>query len=110
VKEERMSRYRLYGKFTAHPGQRDALLDLLLQSAALVRETAGCEVWIVNASPDDPDSIVIYEAWRSEADHDASLTHDEIRAVIARARPLIAVIEGTKLTPLAGKGLADDAS
>ena len=105
-----MSRYGLYGKMTAHPGQREALLDLLLQSAALVSEAQGCEVWTVNVAPDDPDSILIYEAWRSEADHDASLTMPEIRATIERARPLIAAMEGTRLTPLAGKGLGGDAS
>ena len=105
-----MSRYGLVGKLTAHPGQRDELLELLLEAARLVADAPGCDVWIVNISPDDPDSIWINEAWRSEADHDASLSQEEIRAIIGRAMPLIAGMEGTKLTPLAGKGLVADRS
>ena len=62
----------------------------------------------MNTSPEDPDSIWVNEVWRSEADHDASLTDERTRATIARAMPLIAGMEGTKLQPLAGKGLPDE--
>lgn len=85
-----MAHYGLFGKFTAGTGQRDALVALLLEAAAMVRQAPGCEAWIVHTSPADPDGIWIYEAWRSEAHHDASLADERIRAVIGRARPLIA--------------------
>ena len=87
-----MARYGLFGKFTAVAGQRDALLALLRDAAAMVRQAPGCEAWIVHTSPTDPDGIWIYEAWRSEADHDASLADERIRAIIGDARPLIADI------------------
>src|SRR5215208_3828809 len=90
----------------AHPGQRDALLNIRLESAGLVMDLPGCEVWIVNTMPDDPDAIWVTEVWRSEADHAASLTNDAVKAVIARARPLIAGFgERFTLEPVAGKGL-----
>jgi quinol monooxygenase YgiN len=94
----------------AQPGQRDALLDILLEAANLVADLPGCEVWIVNRVPDDPDAIWVTEIWRSEADHAASLNGDDVKAVIARARPLIAGLgERFTLEPVAGKGLTDPA-
>jgi len=94
----------------AQPGQRDALLDILLESADLVADLPGCEVWIVNTMPDDPDAIWITEVWRSEMDHAASLTGDDVQAVIARARPLIAAFgQRFTLEPVAGKDLTGPA-
>ena len=105
-----MIRFGLCGIMKAQPGQRDALLDILLEAANLVADLPGCEVWIVNRVPDDPDAIWVTEIWRSEADHAASLTGDYVKAVIARARPLIAGLgERFTLEPVAGKGLTDPA-
>ena len=101
-----MSRFGLCGMMMAHPGQRDALLDELLEAANLVADLPGCEVWIVNTMPDDPDAIWVTEVWRSEADHATSLANDAVKAVIARARPLITGFgERFTLEPVAGKGL-----
>jgi quinol monooxygenase YgiN len=101
-----MSRFGLCGIMMAHPGQRDALLEELLQAADLVADLPGCEVWIVNTMPDDPDAIWVTEVWRSEADHAASLANDAVKAIIARARPLIAGFgERFTLEPVAGNGL-----
>jgi quinol monooxygenase YgiN len=92
----------------AHPGQRDELLDILLEAAELVANLPGCEVWIVNTMPDDPDAIWVTEVWRSEADHAASLADEGVRAIIAHARPLMAGFrERFTLEPVAGKGLID---
>jgi quinol monooxygenase YgiN len=105
-----VSRFGLCGIMKAQPGQRDALLDILLEAADLVADLPGCEVWIVNTMPDDPDAIWVTEVWRGEADHAASLTGDDMKAVIARARPLIAGFgERFTLEPVGGKGLIDPA-
>ncbi len=102
-----MSRFGLCGTIKAPPGQGDALLALLLQAADVVANAPGCEVWIVNRVPDDLDAVWITEVWRSEADHAASLTKEDVRAVISRARPLIAGFgERFTLEPVGGKGLA----
>jgi quinol monooxygenase YgiN len=93
---------------TAHPGEGQALRDLLLEAAAVVAELPGCEVWIVSATPDDADTVWVIEVWRSEADHEASLQDDRVREIIARARPLIAGFgERITMRPLGGKGLGD---
>jgi quinol monooxygenase YgiN len=102
-----MSRFGLCGIMEAQPGQRDALRDLLLEAADLVADLPGCDVWIVNTRPDDPNAIWVTEVWRSEADHAASLAGEDVKAVIARARPLIAGFgERFTLEPVGGKGLA----
>lgn len=101
-----MSRFGLCGIMKAQPGQRDALLDVLLEAANLVADLPGCEVWIVNTMPDDPVAIWVTEVWRSEADHAASLASEDVRRIIARARPLIAGFgERFTLEPVGGKGL-----
>ena len=105
-----MSRFGLCGIMIAQPGQRDALRDLLLEAANVVADLPGCELWIVNAMPDDPDAIWVTEVWRSEADHAASLTGDDVKAVIPGPGPLIAGFgERFTLQPVAGKGLIDPA-
>lgn len=102
-----MARYGLFGSFTAHPGKRDELLDVLREGALLVKDAPGCEVYVVNLSPDDPDKIWIYEAWLSEVDHNASLELPGIREVINRALPLIAGMgDRVVLEPIVGKGLS----
>ncbi len=102
-----MNRFGLCGIMMAQPGQRDALRDLLLEAADAVADLPGCELWIVNTMPDDPDAVWVTEVWRSEDDHAASLADDDVRALIARARPLIAGFgERFTLEPVGGKGLA----
>ena len=61
---------------------------------------------IVGISPTEPDDIWVTEVWRSEADHDASLSMEGVPALIAKARPLIAGgTEAVRTIPLGGKGL-----
>jgi quinol monooxygenase YgiN len=103
-----VARFGLFGSITAHAGQRDALLRELTAAAGQVAQLPGCEVWIVSTSPEDSDSVWVFEVWRSREDHAVSLTRDEVRATIERARPLIAGFgERTTLAPIAGKGLGD---
>src|SRR5690348_9964576 len=103
-----MARFGLFGSIIAHPGQRDALVRELTTAAGLVAGLPGCEVWIVNTSSDDPDRVCVYEVWRSREDHAASLTVDEVKATIERARPLIAGFgERNTLEPVVGKGLPE---
>ena len=102
-----MERFGLYGKVLAKPGQRDALVERLLEGARLLSDFPGCELYIVNTVPSEPDAICVTEVWLTEADHAASLKLESIQALIARARPLIAGgAEQIRLVTLGGKGLA----
>jgi len=103
-----MSTFGLYGKITAQPGQRDALVAGLLEAAALMQHVPGCELYIVNVSPTDTDAVWVTEVWSSASAHQASLTQDEIKALIKRTMPLIAGGERIEIVPIGGKGLPTD--
>ena len=99
-------RFGMHGKFTAKPGQRDALLAILLEAADGMAAVKGCQVYIVGVAPDDADAVWVTEVWDSKADHAASLNLPGTPEMIARARPLIAGMDGVTTTPLGGKGLS----
>ena len=97
--------YGLQGKMLAKPGQRDALLAVLL-GASRGAAMPGCRLYIVSEVPAEPDAIAITEVWDDKAAHDASLQLETVRALIARARPLIASIgDSMELSPVGGQGL-----
>ena len=102
--------YGLTGKMIAQPGQRDTLIGYLLQAAQGMQAVEGCYIYIVSSAADDPNGIWINEVWRNKEAHDASLTLDSTKELIARARPLIAGFgERFEVTPIGGKGLPDHA-
>ena len=101
-----MERFGMYGKVVAKAGQREVLVEHLLEASRLLTPLPGCELYIVNVARSEPDTIWVTEVWRSEADHDASLTLDSVRALIARTKPLVAGFESIRLTPVGGKGLS----
>lgn len=95
--------YGLIGRVTATPGQRDALIGILLDGTG---EMPGCLSYIVAADPSNADAIWITEVWDSEASHRASLSLPAVQAAIARGRPLIAGFDNrTVTTPVGGVGL-----
>jgi quinol monooxygenase YgiN len=101
-----MSPYGCYVKFTARPGQRDALVDHLLHAAALAENAPGCQVYIVNISPSEPESVWVTEVWRSQQEHDASLNVGEAQAAIKQVLLLLAGSpEKVDLLPMGGKGV-----
>jgi quinol monooxygenase YgiN len=99
--------YGLIGKFTAVPGQRDALIAILLENASEEQPMPGCLSYIVARDPADEDAIWITEVWDSEASHKASLSLPAVQQAIARGRPLIAAFgEHIVVEPVGGHGLA----
>jgi len=103
-----MSKFGMYSKITTHPGQRDALVAVLLEAAAAMQHIPGCELYIVNISATEPDVVWVTEVWSSPAAHEASLTSDEIKAFIKRGMLLIAGGERIEIIPRGGKGLSTD--
>jgi len=98
--------FGLIGKLKTHPGQRDVLVGHLLNAANILQELDGCYLYVISAATDDPDIVWVTEAWRSQADHQASLMHDAVKALIASAHPLLAETpDGFEVIPLGGKGL-----
>lgn len=97
--------YGLQGKIIAKPGQRDALIALLLE-ASTGEQMPGCRLYVVSEIPSEPDAASVSEVWDDKAAHDASLQLERVRAVMTRARPLIAEMgESLELRPVGGQGL-----
>lgn len=95
--------FGLIGKMRATPGNRDALIAILLEGTGAM---PGCLSYIVAKDPADADAIWITEAWDSAESHKASLKLPAVRAAIAKGRPLIAAFEsGAETEPVGGHGL-----
>ena len=108
-----MSPYGCYVKFTAQPKQRDALVEHLLSAAAGASKATGCVLYIINTSPTEPESVWVTEVWRSQEEHDASLTTPGAQAAIKQVLPLLAGSpEKIDVLPVGGKGftLANETS
>ena len=96
--------YGLISKVTSIPGQRDALIGMLVAGSASM---PGCLSYVVAKDPDDDSGIWITEAWDSEASHAASLTLPAVKEAIIKGRPLIAGFgQRYVTTPIGGHGLA----
>ena len=97
--------YGLQGKLIAKPGQRAALIALLLEGSQR-GAMPGCRLYVVSEVAEEPDAIAVFEVWDDKAAHDASLQLERVRATIAKARPLIAGMGGsTDLRPIGGQWL-----
>ena len=95
--------YGLIGKMKAAPGQRDALIAILLDG---VSGMPGCQSYVVAKVADDPDAIWITEVWDSAESHKASLQLPSVKDAIAKGRPLIAGFDThIETTPVGGHGL-----
>jgi quinol monooxygenase YgiN len=98
--------YGLIGKMTSKPGQRDALLALLLQGA---ENMPGCLSYIIAKDTEDENVVWITEVWEDEASHHNSLQLPSVRDAITNAMPLIARFEPGVITdPVGGVGLPSD--
>ena len=97
--------YGLIGKMTAVPGQRDALIAILLEHEG-DDAMPGCLSYVVATDPADADAIWITEVWDSKESHDASLTLPSVRQAISRAHPMMAGSGPSTVTaPVGGVGL-----
>jgi quinol monooxygenase YgiN len=98
--------YGMHGRIVAQPGRGDELAAILHEAAAGLDRNPDCLLYIVGRALDDPDSVWVTEAWTDRAAHDASLTDEGARALIDRARPIIAAFaDRAEFRPEGGKGL-----
>lgn len=97
--------YGLIGKMITVPGQREALIAVLL---AGVSGMPGCLSYVVARDARDADAIWITEVWESRASHQASLSLPSVQQAIAAGRPLIAGFgERFETEPVGGHGFVD---
>jgi quinol monooxygenase YgiN/mannose-6-phosphate isomerase-like protein (cupin superfamily) len=97
-----------YVKLTAHEGQGDALAQLMLQVAESLSGFPGCELYVINRSPSEPDVVWVTELWLSQKAIDTSLQMLQSEDGKARGEQVMALLEGPPeridLEPLGGVG------
>ena len=104
VSQEKTAMYGPIGKMLAQPGQRDALIAILMDGTAAM---PGCLSYVIARDPTNADAIWITEVWDSAASHQASLKLPAVQAAISKARPIIAGFgERFETEPVGGYGLA----
>ena len=96
--------YGLIGRIKVVPGQRDALISILIEG---VSGMPGCLSYVVAQDPTDSDAIWVTEVWDSQRSHEASLSLPSVRQAITRGKPLIAGLgERFVTTPIGGHGFS----
>jgi quinol monooxygenase YgiN len=101
-----MSAFGMQVRFTAQPGQGDALATMLLEAADGLADLKACRLYVVSRSPDHAETVWVTEVWTDRDTHAASLEDERAQALIKRALPLLAgPPEATELRPVGGKGL-----
>ena len=105
-----MSGVGRYVKFTAQQGRGEDLAALLLRAAESLRDTPGCELYVINRSAADPDEIWVTELWRDQEALDGSLEQLKTEAGQAQIAEMTTLLaegqrpELTALVPLGGVG------
>lgn len=103
-----MSGVGRYVKFIAEPGRGEELAKLLLRAADSLRDTPGCELYVINRSAANSDEIWVTEQWLDQTALDASLEQLRTEDGQARVAEITALLaqppQTTELTPLGGLG------
>lgn len=102
-----MSKFSLYGKFTVQSGERDTMVNILLEAAESMSNIEDCEIYLVNITDNEPDSVYVYEVWSNEGAHQASLSLEATQKLIQQAKPIITGMERiSTLKAMGGKGIS----
>ncbi|WP_019156349.1 putative quinol monooxygenase [Robertmurraya massiliosenegalensis] len=99
-------KFSIFGKFLIKDGERDTMVQLLLEAAESMKDLEDCEVYIVSTAENEPDAVYVYEVWSEENAHQASLTLEATQTLIKRAKPIIVGMERiSTLQAIGGKGI-----
>ncbi len=95
--------FGLIAKIKTAPGQRNALIAILVEGTAAM---PGCLSYVVANDVADNDAIWVTEVWASRESHRASLSLPAVQQAIAKGRSLIAGFgERFETEPVGGQGL-----
>jgi quinol monooxygenase YgiN len=92
------------GTLGVRPGRRDDVVAILTRRNPQLDE-AGCLLYEVGISDDEPDAVFVSELWTSADAHRASLQLDSVRAAIEEAMPLLSGHMGGNQFTVAGSPL-----
>jgi quinol monooxygenase YgiN len=82
--------YGLISKLKAVPGQRDALVNVLLRGS---KAMPGCIHYIIARDVHDEHTLWVVETWDSTQAHQSSLSLPTVVEAMTQGKPLIAAIE-----------------
>lgn len=94
------------GTLGVRPGKRDEVVAILTRRNPQLDE-AGCLLYEVGISDDEPDTVFVAELWTSAEAHRASLQLDSVRSAIQQAMPLLSGQMGGNQFTVAGSPLRD---
>lgn len=95
--------FGLIGKIVATPGQRDALISILLEGS---KAMPGCRSYVIARDSGDADAIWVTEVWDDQESHKAALALPSVRDAISRGKPLIKDFAAHFVTePVGGFGI-----
>jgi quinol monooxygenase YgiN len=98
--------YALLNKLTARPGQRQRVVDILLQSGKLFDDNEHCFLYLVSESTEEPDVIWVVDLWTSQEDHAEALKAPQLRPFVEQAMPLLeGMPQQIELRPVGGRGV-----
>ncbi|MEZ2719047.1 putative quinol monooxygenase [Niallia circulans] len=102
-----MDKFSLFGKFMVREGERDTMVNILLEAAESMKNLDDCEMYLVNISESEPNSVYVYEVWSNENAHQASLTLEATQTLIRQAKPIITGMDRiSTLKTKGGKGIS----
>lgn len=98
--------YALVNKLTAKSGQRERVVEILLESGKLFDSNDACTLYLVSEATDDPDLIWVVDVWTTEDAHAEALKAPELRPLIEETMPLLeGMPEQIEIRPAGGKGV-----
>jgi quinol monooxygenase YgiN len=90
----------------AHPGRGADLATTLMTVADGLRGSPGCELYLINVSADEADTVWVTEVWADEESSDRALSGELGEVGIGEVLELLAgPPELVDLVPLGGAGL-----
>jgi quinol monooxygenase YgiN len=100
--------HALINRLTATPGQRQQVIETLVESGRLFDDNEDCLLYLVSESQDDPNVIWVVDLWTSEEAHTDALKAPALRPLVERAMPLLdGMPEQIRIHPVGGKGVPD---
>ena len=98
--------YAMTGKLIAQNGKRAELVEILKQAAKFVGDLPACQRYIVCEDLSNETHVWVFETWKDKQAHDASLSGEKVRSLIAKARPLLAAApDGAELKIVGAHGV-----
>ena len=79
----------LLNRLTAKPGQRQRVVEILLESGRLFDDNPACLLYLVSEAVDEPDVVWVVDLWTDEEAHAEALKAPELRPFVDQAMPLL---------------------